>query len=166
MSRIKKLDSHFYWQILLLISPLRLLLYHQSLSAWWLWWIHPFHIDRNAPCLPPEFCITIVSNFSWVLQSSREKLETMVKQNLVGMQGALWSMWKWWLSSIFSPCLMGESHLNLPQTTGNEAASCFVLSGSLDKDKSVCCDWPCCWVMCLGCPHSTANPQNNWIFNQ
>ena len=38
-----------------------------------------FHIDHNAPYLPPhqphfpEFCITIVSKFSWVLQSSQEK---------------------------------------------------------------------------------------------
>ena len=39
-----------------------------------------FHIDHNAPYYftphhPhfPEFCITIVSKFSWVLQSSQEK---------------------------------------------------------------------------------------------
>ena len=29
--------------------------------------IHHFHIDHNAPCFTPKFCITIVSNFSWVL---------------------------------------------------------------------------------------------------
>ena len=34
---------------------------------------------------PPEFCITIVSNFSWVLQSFQEKSKTMVKQNLGGL---------------------------------------------------------------------------------
>ena len=34
---------------------------------------------------PPEFCITIASNFSWVLQSFQEKSETMVKQNLGGL---------------------------------------------------------------------------------
>ena len=27
---------------------------------------------------PPKFCITVVSNFSWVLQSSRGKSETMI----------------------------------------------------------------------------------------
>ena len=43
--------------------------------------IHHFRIDHNASCLPPKFCITIVSNFSWVLQSSQEKSKTMVFQN-------------------------------------------------------------------------------------
>ena len=33
---------------------------------------------------PQEFCITIVSNFSWVLQSSQEKSKTMVMQNFGG----------------------------------------------------------------------------------
>ena len=26
--------------------------------------IHHFHIDHNAPCLPPKLCITIVLEFS------------------------------------------------------------------------------------------------------
>ena len=49
--------------------------------------IHHFHIDHNLPCLPFDlslhlnFCITIVFNFSWVLQSSQEKFKTMVMQN-------------------------------------------------------------------------------------
>ena len=29
--------------------------------------IHHFHIDHNAPCLPPKLCKTIVSIFSWVV---------------------------------------------------------------------------------------------------
>ena len=29
---------------------------------------------------PPKFCITIVPNFSWVLQSSQEKYKTMVTE--------------------------------------------------------------------------------------
>ena len=33
---------------------------------------------------PPKFCITIVSNFSWVLQSPQEKSTTMVTQNFGG----------------------------------------------------------------------------------
>ena len=45
----------------------------------------------------PKFCITIVSNFSWVLQSSQEKSKTMLCKILGGKQGALWSMWKWWI---------------------------------------------------------------------
>jgi len=34
---------------------------------------------------PPKFCITHVSNFSWVLQWSQEKSKTM--QNLEGKRG-------------------------------------------------------------------------------
>ena len=45
---------------------------------------HHFHIDHNAPCLPPKFCMTIVSSFSWVLQLSHEKSKTVVMQNLGG----------------------------------------------------------------------------------
>ena len=48
---------------------------------------------------PPKFCTTIVSNFSWVLWPSQEKPKTMVRQWLGGQQGALWSMWKKWISS-------------------------------------------------------------------
>ena len=34
------------------------------------------HRDHNAPCLySTKYYITIVSNFSWVLQSSQEKLK-------------------------------------------------------------------------------------------
>ena len=48
-----------------------------------------FHLDLNVPCLrappPPtpnfKFCITVVSNFSWVLQSSQEKSMIIDMQN-------------------------------------------------------------------------------------
>ena len=36
---------------------------------------------------PSKFCITIVSNSSWVLQSSKEKSKTMVMQNFGGGVG-------------------------------------------------------------------------------
>ena len=49
--------------------------------------IHHFHIDHNAPCLPPKFCRTIVFYFSWDDCNTQEKLETMVMQNLVGGGG-------------------------------------------------------------------------------
>ena len=52
------------------------------------------------PVYPPKVCITVVSNFSWVLQSSQEKSKTIVMQHLSGVgvnKGALWSMWKWWI---------------------------------------------------------------------
>ena len=52
--------------------------YHLSALPWGSWWsncpkrtlsekkrIHHFHIDHNAPCSPPKFCITITFNFSW-----------------------------------------------------------------------------------------------------
>ena len=45
-----------------------------------LFYIHYFHTD----VYPTKFCITIASNFSWVLQSSREKSKTMVMQNFGG----------------------------------------------------------------------------------
>ena len=36
--------------------------------------MHRFQIDRNVPLVyPPRFCMTIFSNFSWVLQLSQEK---------------------------------------------------------------------------------------------
>ena len=48
------------------------------------------HGPLNAPCLPPppapppqkKLAVTIVSNFSWVLQSSQEKSKTMVMQKV------------------------------------------------------------------------------------
>ena len=48
--------------------------------------IHHFHIDHNAPYLPPppQFCVIVVSNFSWVLQSFEEKSKTMAMQNFAG----------------------------------------------------------------------------------
>ena len=46
--------------------------------------IHHFHIPHNTPCLPPKICITFVFHFPWVLQSSQEKLKTMLMQNFGG----------------------------------------------------------------------------------
>ena len=46
--------------------------------------IHHFHIDHNAPCLPPKLCITIVFHFSWDDCNTLENLETMVMQNSEG----------------------------------------------------------------------------------
>ena len=51
-------------------------------------YIHHFHIDRNATCLPsppppppPKFYKTIVLDFSLDDCNTLEKLETMVLQN-------------------------------------------------------------------------------------
>ena len=54
--------------------------------------VRHYHIYHKAPCPPPpppkkkkKNCITIVSNFSWILQSSQEKLKTMVVQKFWGV---------------------------------------------------------------------------------
>ena len=41
-------------------------------------------IPHDTFCLPPTFCISIVSNFFLLLQSSQEKLRTMLMPNLRG----------------------------------------------------------------------------------
>ena len=48
--------------------------------------IHHFYIDHNALRIPPppKVYMTIVPNFSWVLQSSQEKSKTTVMKNLGG----------------------------------------------------------------------------------
>ena len=53
-------------------------------------YIHHFYIVHNTPCLSPKFCITIVSNFSWVQWLGKIS---------EGEQGAKWSMWKKWINS-------------------------------------------------------------------
>ena len=50
------------------------------------------YIDHDAPRLSKLLHKHFLSNFSWVLQSSQEKSETMVMQNFGGKQCALWSM--------------------------------------------------------------------------
>ena len=54
---------------------------------------HHFHIDHNAHCLPPTFCMTIVSSFSWVLQLTHEKSKTMAMRNLRGGGGWVGKFW-------------------------------------------------------------------------
>ena len=49
--------------------------------------IHHFQVDHNAPYLPhppPKFSITVVCNFSRVLQSFQEKSKTMAMHNFAG----------------------------------------------------------------------------------
>ena len=57
---------------------------------------------------PPKFCITILSNFSWVLQSSREKSKTMIMKIWGVKQAALWSFWKWCMKSFQISDEMGK----------------------------------------------------------
>ena len=49
--------------------------------------IHHFHIDHNAPCLPPKFWKSIALDFSWDVCNTQEKLETMVSLNFYGGGG-------------------------------------------------------------------------------
>ena len=49
--------------------------------------IHHFYISHNATCLLPQFCITIVFDFSWSDCNTQEKLKTMVMLNLSGGVG-------------------------------------------------------------------------------
>ena len=46
--------------------------------------IRHFHIPHNTPSLPPKISITFVFHFPWVLQSSQEKLKTMLMQIFAG----------------------------------------------------------------------------------
>ena len=84
--------------------------------------IHYFHKDHNTPWFlphphpllppppppPPPIFRTSVSNFSWILQSSQERSNTMVMNFFFwwggggrGKQGALCSIQKWWIVFIF-----------------------------------------------------------------
>ena len=51
------------------------------------WNKNPFAISTSIIIhlvCPPKFCITFVSHFSWISQSSQEKLKTMIMQNIWG----------------------------------------------------------------------------------
>ena len=47
------------------------------------------HLVYPPPPLPLKFCLTIVSNFSWVLQLSQEHSKTMVVQDFAGVNKVL-----------------------------------------------------------------------------
>ena len=56
--------------------------------------IHHFHINHNATCLLPQFCITIVLDFSWGNCNAQEKIGNngYAKFKGGGGQDALWSI--------------------------------------------------------------------------
>ena len=58
--------------------------------------IDHFQQGHNAHCLPAKLSITIVSKFSWVLQSSKRNWGQWLWKIWGCKQGALWSQWKWW----------------------------------------------------------------------
>ena len=57
---------------------------------------HHFHIDHNKPCLPPQILHNNCFQF------------LLVMQDFGGKQGALWSMWKWWILWRFSSIWLPE----------------------------------------------------------
>ena len=58
----------------------------------------------------PKFCITIDSNFSWVMQSPYRRNRRQCLFKIFGYkQGALWSMWKWWMTFTIFHSLSGYS---------------------------------------------------------
>ena len=61
-------------------------------------------VEIQKFCFHGNVTLPFSFNFSWYDCNTQEKLETMVMQNFGGIQGALWSMWKWW---------MGQNVVNL-----------------------------------------------------
>ena len=72
------------------------------------------------PPPPPDVYITIVSNFSWVISrpkrnrrqwfckiwGGKQGQEPIAWQVIGSWQGALWSMWKWWIKE----AIMSQKH--------------------------------------------------------
>ena len=63
-------------------------------------------MDHNALCLPPR----ILHNHSPGYNSRpKRNLRQWLCEVMGGKQGALWSMWKWWISYTLKSCLI-KSH--------------------------------------------------------
>ena len=65
--------------------------------------IHHFPIDHNAPCLPPKI---LHNHCNYDLRFLVGRLKTAIPRRnwkkwlckiMESKQGALWSMWKWWI---------------------------------------------------------------------
>ena len=58
---------------------------------------------------PPNFYITFVFHFSWVLQPSQGKLKTMLMLNFGGqIRCLMWKMWKWRMNAFTTQRLVIE----------------------------------------------------------
>ena len=75
----------------------------------------PSFLPLLAPSPPPPpkktLYIAIISNFSWVLQSSQENRRHWLCQIFRGKQGALWSRWEEW-SMNFAQLLKWNNSIN------------------------------------------------------
>ena len=75
------------------------LVFYSILASWLVAWqwkrsIHHFHIDHNAPCLPPKLLHNYCLRFLFGrLRNWKQKFCKILE----GKQGSLWSMWKWWI---------------------------------------------------------------------
>ena len=59
-----------------------------------------FHINQNAPCVPPQILPNHCHRFP--LGRPRKNWKQWFCKILWGKQGVLWSMWKWWIAVIRS----------------------------------------------------------------
>ena len=103
-----------------------------KLTSYWLYKRCP----TAHPLSPTQICMITACNFSWVLQSSQEKSKA-IRQWLCnffwcggggvvgggGEQGALWSMWKWWIAEF-----LFSYHSAIPEKFSKTTFSLQVLS--------------------------------------
>ena len=79
--------------------------------------IHHFHIDHNASCLPPKIlhnhCFQFLLGIT-VVPRERQWLCTI----LGGKQGALRPMWKWWICLYFYSLFFSLSRGSVAETSG------------------------------------------------
>ena len=66
--------------------------------------IHYFHIDRNAPRFipppPPTLAPRILHNHCFQFSCPKRNPRQWLCKVLGSKQGALWSMWKWWIGGV------------------------------------------------------------------
>ena len=78
--------------------------------------------------LPPKFCVTCLFHFSWVLQSSKEKLKTMLMQKFGGQIRCIMGECKW---------RMGVVDYNLVPFSHQHQGSISLTSGKIQKKSLV-----------------------------
>ena len=80
------------------------------------------------PPSPPKFCVTCLFHFSWVLQSSKEKLKTMLMQNFGGQIRCIMGECKW---------RMGVVDYNLVPFSHEHQGSLSLTSGKILKKSLI-----------------------------
>ena len=77
---------------------------------------------------PPKFCVTCLFHFSWVLQSSKEKLKTILMQNFGGQIRCIMRECKW---------RMGVVDYNLVPFSHEHQGSLSLTSGKIRKKSLI-----------------------------